>query len=488
MAPSSSVFDSLPDEVLSLILGFVGNSIKGVYHWQPRLNLECAKDLFRAQLVCRRFEKLTHQIAALEWPLRNENEGRSLTTFLNHEHFSVDTLNLLVNEYVDELPHQLIFSGSLLDRLPETVNVFLMGSGDEDLGRGSLIYRTPDPETNKNIVEILLSGSSIRHFSIQTADWAGLVIIKMLQETPTLFLKHIDLSGKAAISLTALNNLLKRCVQIKIVKVNEIYRPEVWSEDREEALNGPKAVIVKSETLNTLELRSIHFLTIDIKANSLRHLNISSEFYSVSLKAPHLETFELSVEHLEGPVLFAKPCSMLDHLYVYGVEKSWAKRVVPLLLQCPSITSLTLGGGLEMKDLSVATFLSQLPSNVRRLSVDKYLLSSLGSSKANGAQTLSRLEHLKTDIDDRLGSFSKLQFLVEAMPNLQKLGVLIDSDVEQSESADIISFVRKEFNNIPELDVRLRLENKRHWSPDRRTSVATPASTSGVAEVDEGDD
>lgn len=94
MAPSSSLFDRLPDEMVTFILGFLGSSISSSIALRQRgSSMECAEDLFRVQLVC------------------------GLTNFVNHKQFSVAMLNLLITDKIEKLQHHLNFSSALFSNV-----------------------------------------------------------------------------------------------------------------------------------------------------------------------------------------------------------------------------------------------------------------------------------------------------------------------------------------------------------------------------------
>lgn len=451
MAPSVTPFELLPDEMVISILEFVG--ARDRKKLRPGARLETAKELVRAQLVCRRFERLTHQVESLDWPLRSEAEGRGLINFLKHESFSVERLNLIVSVRHEEMPQHLISSSQVLKRLPKRVSIFCINPASNERNSG-VQFTLADPEPRQNIVESLLSGSSIETFGISPLPY-GLVVIKRLMQVPNWSVKHLDLS-QAATSLAALKNLLQRCIHIESLKAKTFRLQETASEtESDEDQDEDALVVVNSGTLRILELAPAYQgpLSLDIQAPNLLRMDVDCG--SLKLDTPLLQSLKLEMENLWEQVVFVQPCTRLTRLRAANM-RSWTEDVVPIIRRCPSLETLTLNLDTEAvicTDIPVGRFLSELPSGIRTLNLVDSFLSTLRLSDPLEGPVLSSLRHLQIEEISDIESYFMLRRLCQAMPNLQRLEVAIGG--RRGEEAGINAYFRKDFEHISELDVRI---------------------------------
>lgn len=437
----------LPDEVVISILGYVCHNEE---EWPEE---EGTKDLIQAQLACRRFKKLAHEINCLVWPLRNKEEGLGLRAFVSHKSFSVQRLKVFVVEQNRKVPYHLVFTQSVLELLPKSITVFCTTSDDSCLEDGYVTFNLSVPDASNNILEYILLASRLESLSIESDFDRGQVFIDHLKlEAPSSTVKHLNLL-EAIIETNVLNSLLGRCSKIKTLKA--------WMDGE-----GPKAegaedarFIISSETLTDLKLLNDESLTVEVEAPKLLNLVISN-CSQLKLKTPALEEMMLiGIECLQRPLDFCQPCDRLQQLRVDECPRNcWTKWVVPILHKCPSITKLNLEfDGDKMKYLPVSRFLLQLPSNLRMLSIDGELLFCLRFSEPQACRALPDLKHLKIGPIKSFESYFQVRLLCEAMHKFQRLEVHI-AGVRQRDSTDILAFFRKDFQTVKTLDIHFESE------------------------------
>lgn len=462
MAPSSSLFELLPDEVVISILETVGTCRKDADKKVPEMRVKAAEDLVRAQLVCKRFQKLAHQVKSLDWPLRNENEGLGLAAFVHHPCFSVNRINLLITaEFHDEVAHHLIFSSPLLKRVPAKVSIFFLdrtrySDSEEEEERpvrvyGSCHYSLSHPGPSRNIMESLL-GSRMKELSVSALPY-GSISIRMLREAPNTSLTRIDLS-KAIIAVEALEHLLQRCKRLETLKV--------VAEEYDDPAESGKSIEdtkfnIKSERLTSLDLQGTYsgFMYLDLHAPRLLELVICCNL--LKLTSPSLRSLSLTIRESQHPVSFIQPCTRLEHLSIAEIrEKYWTEIVAPILLQSRSIKSLTLKSADDTAEvLPIGRFLAQLPPSIRKLSVDGGILVGLRLTEPeHGRHKLSELRHLEIDSAFKLEAYLQIRSLCEAMPNLQKLKLSV-YEIEESDQPGTLALFRKDFKKIPEANIHL---------------------------------
>lgn len=443
-----TTFEMLPDEVVTSILGFVGARDHSKC---PGARLQSAKALIQAQLVCRRFQMLVHQVKSLDWPLRSKAEVLGLIAFVNHESFSVDRLNLIVSRRHHEIPHDLISSGTFLTRLPKSVSIYCVNP-DKQCNHKWVQSFLSYPEPSRNLVESLLSGSSIETFRISALP-EGLVMLEQLMQAPTWNLRHLDLSS-APIELPALNNLLQRCTHVEILRVR--YLNQIVAQDLDEEAEVEVAtLLVSSQTLRVLELVSGQRpVPVDIEAPNLVSLDATCQ--SLKLDTPLLQRLTLATGCLERRVVLVQPCQRLRSLCAENCSNDgWTEIVAPFLQRCPSLETLDVNfyRASRCTDIPVGRFLSRLPSGIKTLSLGGTFISGLGLAGPLGGHVLPSLRHLQIGQVRRFDSYFTLRSLCEAMSNLQILQVTI-AGAREEERAGIVTYFRRDFKDIPELDIR----------------------------------
>jgi hypothetical protein len=86
MSRQVSPFDSLPDEVLEIVLNKVGRG--DVSH------------LLRAQQVCRRWQSVSFSVPDIAWPLSPTSSGAALVRFLTRRLRSTSSINSVILSFL----------------------------------------------------------------------------------------------------------------------------------------------------------------------------------------------------------------------------------------------------------------------------------------------------------------------------------------------------------------------------------------------------
>jgi hypothetical protein len=440
-----SPFDLLPDEVVVSVLAFVGArdedlpvGPRGVY----------INHLFQAQLVCKRFAKLAHQVKSLDWPLDSSKSALGLMAFVHHPHFSVDRMNLYLTESgLEDLPHEFIFAGPLLKLLPESINLFCITSDVKPAvtDRGFYVNMS-EPEAN--LVERLLLSPKLRKLSICCPIPSSSVSIEKLRGAPGCPLQNLDLSGMT-ISIAAVTNLLHRCAQLETLKANvEGKDYQGMAEDMPLTM-----LVIKSEVLKVLWLSNDAFLSVNIQAPNLVELDCSTD--ALQIAAPALEQLTVRVDFLVRPVVFNQPCSRLVQLCALDCrgQNVWADYTASLLRQCASIKSLLMTQTEETDSpskLSVGQLMSALPAGLTTLRLDSGVLYSLGLSQLWEGHTYPGRLHVEVGLSTWQLPYLQLRALCKAVPNLQKLHVILRGEMD---CPGIALLLRSDFRDVPQLEI-----------------------------------
>lgn len=440
-----SPFDLLPDEVVTSILAFVGARDEELLVNRGHY----ARHLLQAQLVCKRFARLVHQVKNLDWPLDSVERSLGFMTFVHHDSFSIETLNLFVTEAAaEELPHDFIFALPLLKRLPETVNLHFilpddrapLPPGAEE--RGPYITLS-DPEGN--MLESLLLKSRVRNLGVFCPAPNNSLVIEKLRAAPVSLLRDVDLSS-ATIAIPALRNLLSRCVHLENLTAHVDGVPDSGLGDQDPIL------VIKSDTLKSLSLSNENFLSVNVQAPNL--LCCFNEAEVIHLGTPSLQLLNLHVDHLEKPVTLTEPFSRLERLTAVEcrADKCWSEKVVPLLGQCPTLKQLVLTMRESTPDspLSVGEFLSQLPLGIEHLGVHHGFLQCLSLAKLSAGYVHKHLKELRVAVDDSEFAYLELRALCQGLPNLQKVEFYLRGELDRK---GILSLLKSDFKHVPKIDI-----------------------------------
>lgn len=456
MDPSEAAapIDMLPDDLVISILEFAS---AGKQCWKHVPRIECAKDLVHALLVCRRFNRLAHQVKILDWPVRSESEWRGLEAFVSHNAFFSEKLNLVISvESQQEIPNHLLSLNSLLKRLPRSVEFYWMDSVSEKEDV-SVNLTLADPEPSRNIIETILSETSVRDFIIQNGDGVGKlqIVSQGLREAPISNVKRLDLSG-AMISEKALTNLLHRCLQLESLTA---YLDPYTEFDNDQLDEDISPALIQSETLRTLHVAGPSFF---IQAPNLVKLTALC-CNLVELDTPSLQVLMLAVKHLWQPVTFVQPCKGLKNIWALQCSgNSWTEIVVPILYQCPSLENLSVNGfgSSTMTTLSTDRLLTQLPPWVRSLRLDGGFASILRVSQSREGvppTTVSTLRFVSISGVPNTASPDPFNSLCEALPRFCILKIQI-LKTGQDDSPGLLKYFLEDFKHPPELIVSITVK------------------------------
>lgn len=442
--------EKLPDEVIVKVLTAVVKRRKML--WSNTEGLESSeRDLLRAMSTCRRWLRLGRRVSQVDCAIVSVPKAVSLVDFILQEAVLLSKLHLFISQNgLDAVPMDLVLTGQVRKKVPETVHVSLIGPKDNMRpiasmdGIISCLMRCP------KLTELELSGMRFGFIGE-----LGAKPTKRLPPLKVLVLKNVNVTKES------LKSLITECTLLEDLHVSFDYGPPAQSPRFDKTLEIHSASLKSLVVLHT---------KVKIVAPALRTLR--GDVRILALCAAALDTLSMDAfvddltEDLFNPSGYDAPNLRELRLHHLSVGPEWWNGIIlPVLdrfgglqvleLNCSTWLVREAAEDEDLQKILVRQLLRHLPSTLNTLKLTGAFLDLLERDHGKERETkcpqiMSCISNLKIDLLDFGDSYFHLRSIVRALPGLTRLEIHLAPEDERDD--EVRQMLKEDFGRVSKLD------------------------------------